>query len=242
MQVASPRDRLLAGLVDGAVAILGIAAVVGLGIGLALAYSRVRSNADAEALDEDQNEEEAVPASDSPAADHGPSEWSDALQPRQRGFEQSRSLRAAIAGAAVGLGVAGRNWRGPGFRIVGLRRVDARTGGPVSVRSGLIGVLFTQARSGVTKPLLRAGSDRERHRIDQLAPKLREIERLHAADRQAHQRAVRELYETNDVSVLAGCMWPLARLIALQLVQGVAIRDRRTIYDRVTGTIVVIDR
>jgi hypothetical protein len=43
-----------------------------------------------------------------------------------------------------GLVVAERNWRGPGFRVVGVRRVDAQTGGAVSVRSALLGVLFDQ--------------------------------------------------------------------------------------------------
>jgi hypothetical protein len=40
--------------------------------------------------------------------------------------------------------------------VVGLRRVDARTGGIVSVRSALIGVLFDQAWQMATTPFFRS--------------------------------------------------------------------------------------
>jgi hypothetical protein len=59
-----------------------------------------------------------------------------------REFPQSPQLRAALWGASAGLAVADRNRRGLGFRVAGLRRVEAQTGGNVSVRSALIGVLF----------------------------------------------------------------------------------------------------
>ncbi len=46
--------------------------------------------------------------------------------------------------------VAMRNSRSPGARIVGIRRADARTGGPVTVRSALIRYTFARTAAVVT--------------------------------------------------------------------------------------------
>jgi hypothetical protein len=100
-----------------------------------------------------------------------------------------------------GLVVAERNWRGPGFRVVGVRRVDAQTGGAVSVRSALLGVLFDQVWQAVTRSLFRT---------------------------QARQRRVGELYQANDVNPLAGCSWQLARAVISQLILALGSRRGRT--------------
>jgi hypothetical protein len=55
-----------------------------------------------------------------------------------------------LKGSSIGLAVAGRNWRGLGFRVVGLCRVDALTGGPVSLHGALLGQLFDQAWQAAT--------------------------------------------------------------------------------------------
>ena len=120
MWVASLRLRLLAAVVDAALIIGGMAAAVGLGIGGVVAYARLRG---------DENDEEEGSKEDGPSA----------IRRVTGEFRQSPELRAALWGASAGLAVAGRNWRSPGFRVVGLRRVDAQTGGIVSVRSALIG-------------------------------------------------------------------------------------------------------
>jgi hypothetical protein len=46
--------------------------------------------------------------------------------------------RVHLEAVSMIAGVATRNHRGLGYRLVGLRRADARTGGPVSIRSALI--------------------------------------------------------------------------------------------------------
>ncbi len=245
VRVVSLRERLLAAVVDAAVVGLGMAVVVGLGIGAAVAYARVRGEDDEDNADQDEDEdvEDA-----SPLRSRGDGDLDDQAD-RSRGiyhrtgeFLQSPLVGAALRGAGAGLAIANRNWRSPGFRVVGLRRVDARTGGPMSVRSVLIGVLFDQARQASTRPLFRSRAHRERDRLRELAPQLKEIEHKYEADLHAQQRAMKEFYRANQVNPVAGFAWVVAGQILSQLVLAIAIRNGRTAYDRLTGTIVVSDR
>lgn len=61
-------------------------------------------------------------------------------RPRLDPSRRWQVLFSLLRAAAV---VRGRNSRSPGFRILRLRRVDARTGGPVSLHSGLIRATFS---------------------------------------------------------------------------------------------------
>jgi hypothetical protein len=245
VRVASSRERLLAALVDAAVLICGMVVAVGLGVGAALAYARVRSEDDEDEADpaEGEDEEDASPMRSPGDGDlDDQDDLSPATHHRTEEFLQSPLLRAALFGAGAGLAVANRNWRSPGFRVVGLRRVDARTGGPVSVRSVLTGVLFDQARQAAARPLFRSRVARQRDRVRELAQKLNEIERKHADDQPARRRAVKEFYEANGGKPLPGCGWQLAGPVFSQVVLAAAIRNGRTVYDRLTGTTVIADR
>jgi hypothetical protein len=51
-----------------------------------------------------------------------------------------------------------------------------------------------------------------------------------------------DFYKANGLSPLGGTGWALAGPIVSQLVLAIAIRNRRTVHDRVTGTVVVADR
>ncbi len=247
VRVASLRERLLAALADSAVVICGMVVAVGLGGGAALAYARVRGTDDEDEADqaEDEDEEDASPLSSPGPGDGNLDEQHDrspATQRRTEQFLQSPHLRAALVGAGAGVAVANRNWRSPGFRLVGLRRVDARTGGPVRVRSVLTGVLFDQARQAAARQLFRSRVHRQRDQLSELAPKLKEIERKHAGDQPERRRAVKEFYEANGVKPFAGCGWQLTGPAFSQVVFAAAIRDGRTVYDRLTGTTVIADR
>jgi hypothetical protein len=244
MRSASLNERLLAGLVNAAVAILLVASVVGLGIGGVVAYARIRSGEDEEGADHGEVQYD-VPPLDFCAEGHGVDEQHDRPGGVRRGPEeifQSPLVRAALWGASTGLTIGDRNRRSPGFRVVGLRRVDARTGGPISVRSALVGVLFVQARQAAAKPLFRSRARREQERTAEMAPKLKKIERDYALDDEARQQALMEFYNANEANPWNGCAWLIAGQILSQLLIAVAIRDRRTLYDRLTRTIVVRDR
>jgi hypothetical protein len=230
MRVASLRLRLLAALVDAAVVMGGMAALVGLGIAGAVAYARVRRDKDEH--DGDEEDEQDGEEQDEPSDIHCTT----------REFRQSPELRAALWGASAGLAVASRNWRGPGFWVVGLRRLDAQTGGIVSVRSALFGVLFDDARQAATKPLFGSRAQRQRDRISALGPQLRAVGRNYADDPQARQRAVMEFYKANHVTPFAGCGWQLAGPVGSQLVLALGSRGGRTVRDRITGTGVIVDQ
>lgn len=221
MRVASLRLRLSAALVDAAVSI-GVSAVAG-GAALAgvAAYERVRG-------DEDGADGEPE---DGPSKVH-----------IIGAFRPSPQLRAALSGASAGLAVAGRNWRGPGFRALGLRRVDAKTGGIVTVRSALIGVWFDQAWRTSVNSLSASRAQRQRERISALDPQLRMVEREYADDPQARLGALMELYKANDVDPFYGCGWQLAAPIVSQAALTLGTRGGRTLRDRITGTEVVVDR
>jgi hypothetical protein len=254
MRVASLRLRLLAALVDAAVVTGGFAALVGLGIGGAVAYARVRGDKDEqEGGDKDeqgggeQDEQEGGDKNDQERGEQGGQDGGEQEKPSDihrttRKFRQSHELRAALWGASAGLAVASRNWRGPGFRVVRLRRVDARTGGIVSVRSALMGVWFDYARQAATRPIFESRSQRRRDRLRALGQQLRAVEREYADDPQARKRTVMEFYKANDVSRFAGCGWLVAGSVVSQLVLALPSRGGRTLRDRMTDTSVIVDR
>jgi hypothetical protein len=222
MRVASLRLRFLAALVDAAIVVGGVAGVGGIGIAGVIVYARVRGD-----KDEQDGDEQDEPS---------------AIQCMTREFRQSPELSAALSGASASLAVASRNWRGPGLRVVGLRRVEARTGGIVSVRSALIGVLFDQACQTATTALFRSRAQRQRDRVSALGPQLWAVERKYADDPGARRRAVMEFYKANDVNPLAGWGWLLAGPVVPQLALAVGSRGGRTVRDRITSTSVIVDR
>jgi hypothetical protein len=127
--------------------------------------------------------------------------------------------------------------------VVGLRRVDGQTGGLVSARSALVGVLFDRAWQEATRPLFGSRVRRQRNRTSAFRTQLRAVERKYADDPQARQRAAIEFYKGNHVSPFAGCGWQLAGSIIPQvLIAALGSRDGRTVRDRITGTRVIVDR
>jgi hypothetical protein len=86
------------------------------------------------------------------------------------GFQPSRAQQGVVWIASAGLAVLGRNWRGPGFRILHLRRVDVRTAGPVSVRSALVGEAFELASRAASDPLVGVHASRREAQLSTEAP------------------------------------------------------------------------
>ena len=241
MRVVSLRLRLLAAVIDAAVFVAGMAAVIGVAIAAAAVYSRVRGDKDAEHGEEDSGQDDDRQDDDGEdepegAADDLPS----GVDCATRGSRGS-PLHGALWGASAGLAIAGRNWRSPGFRLIGLRRVDAHTGGVVTVRSALIGVLFDQAWQAASRSLFRSRVKRHRTRLRALAPQLRAAEREYRGDPQARARARTEFYRSNPVNLAGGCGWLVAGPVVSHLARALSSREGRTIRDRVTGTGVIVD-
>jgi uncharacterized RDD family membrane protein YckC len=134
-----------------------------------------------------------------------------------------------------------RNWRSPGWQLLGLRRVDAHTGGPVGVRSALIRDAVSAAERALSRPLLRRAWRRSSERTAELQPRIDELKRAHADDSVALQRALMELYKDEKLNPLAPCLWGLAGTSVLRLLALWSPR-RQTLPDRLAGLVVVVDR
>jgi hypothetical protein len=108
----------------------------------------------------------------------------------------------AVVGQAAA--VPGRTWRGPGSRLLGTRLADARTGGPVTVRSAFILTAVSLIEREATRPLIRRAASRRDAHSAALKPRIDEIEREHADDAAARQRALTDLYRAEGVNPLGG--------------------------------------
>jgi hypothetical protein len=234
VRVASLRLRLLAAFVDATAVVASIAVLVGGGVAGAAVYARVRGD-EGDPFGEEENGQDDDEEVEPDGAEHDvPSGISFATP----GSRQSPLLR----GATAGLAIAGRNWRSPGFRFIGLRRVDAHTGGMVTVRSAVIGVLFDHVWEAAWRPLFRSRAQRHQTRLRALAPQLKAAERTAGEDRLARSRARTEFYQSNPVNPAGGCGWLVASALVSQSVLALSSRGGRTIRDRITGTGVIVDR
>jgi uncharacterized RDD family membrane protein YckC len=148
-----------------------------------------------------------------------------------------RTITAVGHAAAV----PGRNWRGPGSLLLRTRLADGRTGGPVTVRSAFILTAVSGIEQEAVRPLIRRAASRMKTRSAALKPRMDEIRRATAGDKEAQQRALMDLYQAEGVNPLAGCLSPLAAGFAFKLPALWSPRHQ-TIGDRLAGVVVVVDR
>lgn len=139
----------------------------------------------------------------------------------------------SLAGA-----VMARNWRGPGGRIMQVRQVDARTGGPVTVRSALIGVAFTEGWRRAAPRLFAQQRSRAQQRLDELQPALKELQHTYRGDPDALNQALSDFYRAHQVNPLRSCLWQLPGLALPQLPALWSARSQ-TAGEWLSGTVVV---
>jgi hypothetical protein len=140
------------------------------------------------------------------------------------------------------LSVLSRNWRSVGYRALRLRRVDVYTGLGLSVRSAVLDALFDMAVRPVTGLLRRPLDRRIKREHDRVAAhqrRINEIEREYADDPEGRQRAL--MVQAIDVNPLDACGWQLLVAVLWNLSTSVVPWRGRTIRERVTGTVVVVD-
>jgi hypothetical protein len=160
------------------------------------------------------------------------------LAPLKRWNEWAKSpaWRCAALAYAVGL----RNWRTPGMRLTRLRRVDARTGGPVTVRRALTRHLAEQARGAVNKRWLTSWQSRTRAPVDALKDDVKAAHRAHRGDPEAQQQAVMDIYAAAGVNPSARC-WQLMVPVAAEALVTLCGPRHRSPYDWIAGIVVVRD-
>jgi hypothetical protein len=160
---------------------------------------------------------------------------------KARRFDLSARQQRLLWVASAGVSVWTRNWRSPAFRCLGLRRVDLDTGGAVSVRSAIVGVLYDRALEEITNPALRSRTDGTQGRLDALKPQIDEISREYADDPAARQRALADFYKTHELNPFGSCVRPIMPIILARLLADLVPLRGQNLRDLVTGTVVVID-
>ena len=156
-------------------------------------------------------------------------------------FESSKgsfSLRTRMLIEVVGLTleVDWRNRRSLGSRAMRIRRADALTGGPVTLRSALIRHWAQQATSAGLRPLAKRASKRSTERMQALQPQLKELQRAHADDEAVQQHALTSFYREHKVNPLRSCAPTLLTLLAPSLAVLFSPR-RQSLPDRVAGIV-----
>lgn len=157
---------------------------------------------------------------------------------------RSKRARIALRVCAFVLNVLLTGRRGPGSRIVGIRLVDARTGGPVSLRQAILRVGARQGWELMVRRLTVRLGKAERLEQPDLRSEIEALKREHGDDRDAFQHAMMEMYRENQVRPYTACLPAL-----IQLPLGVAIEApalwtplRQGLPDKLAGTIVISDR
>ncbi len=168
-----------------------------------------------------------------------PPGWFDGRAPERNALER---WELPLKVASAGLSAIGANWRSPGMRALGIRRVDAGTGGPVDTRSACVesavAVLLSQAEQRLRRP------EREAYEARRAAAN-EEIERLRDADPEAGpakalQRS-REILRRQRVGCGPLALRSAAWVIAWQL-PTLRSRRRQTLGQRLAGTVIVCAR
>jgi hypothetical protein len=148
----------------------------------------------------------------------------------------------AFRGASGALTLTLRNWRTPGKRILGIRRVDARTNGPVGARSAIVGALaqaaITQLMREFNRPAVARAGERS-----QAATKA--IQGLHDSRPNAKlaelSPELMRIYIEHRVNPLVTPALLVGEAVLLQL-PALRSRRRQTLTERVAGTVVIRER
>lgn len=215
-EIASLRRRSLASLIDTVVLLLPIALAAGGGVWLYMSYLRRRSDEDDSQFD-----------------------FAERLPFRHLGEPR---WRFAMWGAGLAIEIGLRNWRSPGARAMGLRRVDARAGGPVTVRGVLMRNAVDTASSELNRWVQRPFQERVAERQRALRAELMEVRRAQGDDDEAELRArVNEAQRRHNLSPWGSCGRGLLGLLPKYLPALWSARNQ-TLPDQVAGIIVVVER
>jgi hypothetical protein len=219
-EIASLRRRWVAFLIDGGVIVAPIVVTTGGGVYLYMRYERRRSGSDSV----------HVP-------DISPGTGRVSVFRR---VGESRKWALVFEAASLPIEIRLRNWRSPGMRALSLRRADARTGGPVTVRSALVRKGVEMAWRELNRRAQRPFDDRFREDRRLIMADLDEIRRRHADDREARERAMTEVFKRHHVTPWASCGRGLLGGVLLQL-SALCSERNQTLPDRVAGIVVVRD-
>jgi RDD family len=148
----------------------------------------------------------------------------------------------AVRGGTAAAGIAMRNWRSPGCKLLGLRRVDRHTGGPVSVRSALVQSAVTLVLHQVNRELLRPWRLGSQRRLAAVQAEVDEFRRAHPddTDDDALQKAMQEIRKRHKLSAGRSCGPPVLAGAAIQATM-LASPLNQSPTERLAGVLVIVE-
>jgi hypothetical protein len=223
LQIASLRRQFAAGLIDVISVVGPLVMLVGGGV---WAYSRFGPGSSG--------------SDDAPTCTNGSC----------GGKAVSKTNVYALTGAAHAAGVVMRNSRGPGARIMRIRRVDGRTGGPVTIRSAIVSGAAGTGWSWLVRrtfaPQRRRASEQAKAKLAVVEEELNELRRRYADDPETLQRELTSVYKRVGTNPLSAAMpfGPrslLAQSLVSHLPKLLSPRNQ-SVPDWLAGIVTVVER
>jgi uncharacterized RDD family membrane protein YckC len=134
-----------------------------------------------------------------------------------------------------------RNRRTPGQRLLGIRRIDARTGRSVSLWAAIVRQAFDLGYQRLLRPATRRATSQQMARSAEARRRIEELRAARAGDIARIQEETIAIQRETGVS----CGPTLLKGVAIgSLVPLTALRSprRQTIADRASGTVIVRER
>lgn len=161
------------------------------------------------------------------------------LDPR-RPFEMSTRWQVVMWIGSGAAEVLCRNWRSPGYRAMGLRRVDVRTGGPVSARNALLYHAITATSGWISRQLMRPWQAGRAQRREAIWAEIKEAKGAHPNDPSAQREAMQEIFKQHRVRPVGSCAPPLLSTVVMQS-PAVFSPRHQTIAQRLAGIVIVAE-
>lgn len=141
---------------------------------------------------------------------------------------------------SVAVAVPIRNVRTPGYRALGLRRVDAHTGGPLTPCHAIVQAAISAACGLLVRWLAQPWQARLRKRRAAAGAEVEEFPRVQPDDDEAQENARREIHQRYRVNASGACGPPLLLIVATN---AAALWSplNQTSAERIAGIVVVHD-
>jgi hypothetical protein len=147
-----------------------------------------------------------------------------------------RSCEAAIEWRSI----SRRNTRSYGSRRMGIRCVDARTGGSIALRSELLAHVSAAGIRWLAKQPFRGAIARNRATAEELQLEIDRLKEQYASDKHAQQREIMKLNKHLNVSPVRSCA-PAAGPIFAQVLPALLSPRHQSLPDRIAGIVWIID-
>jgi hypothetical protein len=133
-----------------------------------------------------------------------------------------------------------RNSPTRGQRLMRIRRVRLRDGGPVTITSAIVRYmtngLLRASVNAIHGPKIR----RTQHRLDAIRPALDELEREYAGDQAALDREQTAMLNRHEINLLLPVALTWAPRVAFHILCVLVSRNRQGLPDRLAGTAIAI--